>query len=172
MTMETSAEKEPGRFQAITLLSWCDRAHCLLEDRASWGSHEGVKVRGSFNEPGIPSLIKWLMRSCCARCLEFKGKGQSGHDCALVKLHSPMRAGNPFQTTQGNRLSCRDQEGRRAKLPTSSGSLKKLESSRKTSISALLTTPKPLNGSQLWKILQDTSQNIGNKSKNKQMGPN
>ena len=24
-----------------------------------------------------------------------------------------VRAGNPFQTTQGNRLSCRDQEGRR-----------------------------------------------------------
>ena len=25
----------------------------------------------------------------------------------------PRKAGNPFQTTQGNRLSCRDQEGRR-----------------------------------------------------------
>ena len=24
------------------------------------------------------------------------------------------KAGNPFQTTQGNRLSCRDQEGRRS----------------------------------------------------------
>ena len=36
------------------------------------------------------------------------------------------------------------------KLPTSTGSLKKQESSRKTSISALLTTPKPyqLCGSQ------------------------
>ena len=30
------------------------------------------------------------------------------------------------------------------KLPTSTGSLKKQESSRKTSISALLTMPKPL----------------------------
>jgi len=30
------------------------------------------------------------------------------------------------------------------KLPTSNGSLKKQESSRKTSISALLTMPKPL----------------------------
>ena len=30
------------------------------------------------------------------------------------------------------------------KLPTSTGSLEKQESSRKTSISALLTTPKPL----------------------------
>ena len=34
------------------------------------------------------------------------------------------------------------------KLPTSSGLLKKLESSRETFISALLTMPKPLCGSQ------------------------
>ena len=34
------------------------------------------------------------------------------------------------------------------KLPTSAGSSKKQESSRKTSISALLTMPKPLCGSQ------------------------
>ena len=34
------------------------------------------------------------------------------------------------------------------KLPTSAGSWKKQESSRKTSISALLTMPKPLCGSQ------------------------
>ena len=33
-------------------------------------------------------------------------------------------------------------------LPTSAGSSKKQESSRKTSISALLTMPKPLCGSQ------------------------
>ena len=35
-------------------------------------------------------------------------------------------------------------EEQEIKLPTSAGSLKKQESSRKTSISALLTTPKPL----------------------------
>ena len=34
------------------------------------------------------------------------------------------------------------------KLPTSAGSWKKQESSRKTSVSALLTMPKPLCGSQ------------------------
>ena len=34
------------------------------------------------------------------------------------------------------------------KLPTSAGSWKKQESSRKTSISALVTMPKPLTGSQ------------------------
>ena len=42
------------------------------------------------------------------------------------------------------------------KLPTSVGSLKKQESSRKTSTSALLTTPKPLTVwiTTNWKILQ------------------
>ena len=46
--------------------------------------------------------------------------------------------------------------GTRDKLPTSAGSWKKQESSRKTSISALLTMPKPLtvwitrNGGKFW----------------------
>ena len=43
------------------------------------------------------------------------------------------------------------------KLPTSAGALKKQESSRKTSISALLTMPKPLTVwiTINWKILQE-----------------
>ena len=43
------------------------------------------------------------------------------------------------------------------KLPTSTGSLKKQESSRKTSISALLTMPKPLTVwiTINWKILKE-----------------
>ena len=44
------------------------------------------------------------------------------------------------------------------KLPTSAGSLKKEERSRKTSISALLTMPKPLTvwiTIKLWKILKE-----------------
>ena len=44
------------------------------------------------------------------------------------------------------------------KLPISAGSSKKQESSRKTSISALLTMPKPLTGvdhHKLWKILKE-----------------
>ena len=43
------------------------------------------------------------------------------------------------------------------KLPTSAGSSKKQESSRKTSTSALLTTPKPLTVwiTRNWKILKD-----------------
>ena len=44
------------------------------------------------------------------------------------------------------------------KLPTSTGSLKKQKSSRKTSASALLTMPKPLTVwiTTNWKILQET----------------
>ena len=43
------------------------------------------------------------------------------------------------------------------KLPTSAGSSKKEESSRKTSTSALVTMPKPLtvNYNKLWKILKE-----------------
>ena len=45
------------------------------------------------------------------------------------------------------------------KLPTSAGSWKKQDSSRKTSISALLTMPKPLtvwmDHNKLWKILKE-----------------
>ena len=42
------------------------------------------------------------------------------------------------------------------KLPTSIGSLKKQESSRKTSISALLNMPKPcVDHNKLWTILQE-----------------
>ena len=44
------------------------------------------------------------------------------------------------------------------KLPTSFGSSKKQESSRKTPTSALLITPKPVicvDHNKLWKILQD-----------------
>ena len=42
------------------------------------------------------------------------------------------------------------------KLPTSTGSSKKQESSRKTPISALLTTPKPcVDHNKLWKILRE-----------------
>ena len=43
------------------------------------------------------------------------------------------------------------------KLPTSAGSWKKQETSRKTSISALLTMPQPLtvDHNKLWKILKE-----------------
>ena len=55
------------------------------------------------------------------------------------------------------RLDLEKAEEPEIKLPTSAGSLKKQESSRKTSISALLTTPKPLTVwiTTNWEILKE-----------------
>ena len=55
------------------------------------------------------------------------------------------------------KLDLEKAEEQEIKLPTSVGSLKKQESSRKTSISALLTVPKPLNVciTTNWKILKE-----------------
>ena len=61
------------------------------------------------------------------RVLLKGGPGNRGHSACgttnVARLEFPRevglilrgagKAGNPFQTTQGNRLSCRDQEGRR-----------------------------------------------------------
>ena len=54
--------------------------------------------------------------------------------------------------------------GTRIKLPTYAGSSKKQENSRKTSISALLIMPKPLNVWIIinWKILQENYRYQGN----------
>ena len=57
-----------------------------------------------------------------------------------------------------SKLALEKAEEPEIKLPTSDGSSKKQESSRKTSISALLTMPKPLTvwvTKKLWKILQE-----------------
>ena len=55
------------------------------------------------------------------------------------------------------KLDLEKKEEQKIKLPTSVGSLKKQESSGKTSISALLTTPKPLTVwmTTNWKILKE-----------------
>ena len=55
------------------------------------------------------------------------------------------------------KLDLENAEEPKIKLPTSIESLKKQESSRKTSASALLTMPKPLTVwiTTNWKILQD-----------------
>ena len=49
---------------------------------------------------------------------------------------------------KGQETRSRKGQEQEIKLPTSAGSSKKQESSRKTSISALLTMLKPLSGSQ------------------------
>ena len=55
------------------------------------------------------------------------------------------------------KLDLEEGEEPEIKLPTSVGSLKKQDSSRKTTFSALLTMPKPLCGlhHKLWKVLKE-----------------
>ena len=55
------------------------------------------------------------------------------------------------------KLDLEKEEEPQIELPTSAGSWKKQESSRKTSASALLTMPKPLtvDHNKLWKILKE-----------------
>ena len=62
-----------------------------------------------------------------------------------------------FQLTPYLSISQEEKEEPDIKLPTSAGSSKKQESSRKTSISALLTMPKPLTVwiTRNWKILKE-----------------
>ena len=52
------------------------------------------------------------------------------------------------------KLDLEKAEEPKIKLPSSIGSSKKQDNSRKTSTSALLTTPKPFITKKLWKILQ------------------
>ena len=80
-----------------------------------------------------------------------------------VSLHGYSSKAQPLLQQYVNRelpdvqLVLEKAEEPEIKLPTSTGSLKKQENSRKTSISALLTMTKPLtvDHNKLWKILKE-----------------
>ena len=71
-----------------------------------WGSQEGCQgpSRPSGRNRGLP-LRRRRPRELRAffSCMAWRA----------IPLRCTGKAGNPFKTTQGNRLSCRDQEGRR-----------------------------------------------------------
>ena len=86
------------------------------------------------------------------------------HNCThLTRQQSNAQNSKPsFNSTwimnfQMFKLVLEKAEEPEIKLPTSAGSSKKQENSRKTSTSVLLTTPKPLtvDHNKLWKILQE-----------------
>ena len=66
--------------------------------------------QGAITEDILKSGLRNRGRSACGTthvaCLEFP------RETGLI-LTCAGKARNPFQTTQGNRLSCRDEEGRR-----------------------------------------------------------
>ena len=82
----------------VSALSCCAFTHRAAFEEVS--GHRVLIQRG----PGVRG------RSACGPThvarLEFP------RETGLI-LRCPGKAGNPFQTTQGNRLSCHDQEGRR-----------------------------------------------------------
>ena len=75
----------------------------------------------------------------------------------ILKILQPVFNSTWTMDFQMFKLDLEKAEEPEIKLPTSTGSSKKQESSRKTSISALLTTPKPLTMwiTTNWKILQE-----------------
>ena len=69
----------------------------------------------------------------------------SGHEVLIAKFRLKLKkVGKTTRPFQMFKLVLEKAEEPEIKLPTSAGSWKKQESSRKTSISALLTMPKPL----------------------------
>ena len=93
---------------------------------------------------GGPSLIPGL-----GRC--------PGEEASFSKFSKPGFNSTWTMNFQMFKLDLEKPEKPEIKLPTSTGSSKKQESSRKTSTSALLITPKPLTVSITtnWKILQE-----------------
>ena len=81
----------------------------------------------------------------------------SSHTLVMLKISKPGFSNTWTLNLQKFKLVLEKAEKPQIKLPTSTGSLKKQKSSRKTSISALLTMPKPLtvwitiNCGKFWK---------------------
>ena len=97
---------------------------------------------------------------------ECQRKFKLPHNCTHLTRQQSNTQNSPSHTRQYVKCELPDvqagfRKGREEpeiKLPTSVGSLKKQESFRKTSTSALLTMPKPLtvvDHSKLWKILKE-----------------
>ena len=95
-----------------------------------------------------------LGQSCVGRCQRITKKGNAkecSNYCTIALIsHASSKFSKPgFSSTwtvnfQMFKLDLEKAEEPEIKLPTAVGSSKKQESSRKTSTSALLTTPKPL----------------------------
>ena len=76
--------------------------------------------------------------------VQTRAQLHSSHTLVMFKILQARLQQYVNRELQMFKLVLEKAEEPEIKLPTSAGSLKKLESSRKTSISALLTMPKPL----------------------------
>ena len=114
----------------------CDPLDCSLPGSPSMGSPR----QGYWRGLSLPSLL-WNAIS---------QKDQT-------TIYQSLREGTRTMNFQMFNLDLEKAEEPEIKLPTSIRSLKKQQSSRKPSISALLTMPKPLtvDHNKLWKILKE-----------------
>ena len=99
--------------------------------------------------------MRWYFRNWFFCGLVDFSHFQQVHDVSILTANLSSIHWRTYE--MGEELVLEKAEEPEIKLPTSAGSLKKQESSSKTSISALLTTPKPLTVwiTTNWKILKE-----------------
>ena len=117
-----------------------------LENSAAVTGQEKVRFhsnpkKGNAEECSNECTVPLISHSSKVMLRVLQARLQQYMNCELPNVQVGFRKGR----------------GTRDQLPTSTGSLKKLGSSRKTSISALLTMPKPLTVwiTTNWKILRE-----------------
>ena len=96
-----------------------------------------------FISDKIDLKIKKITRDKEGHYIMIKGSIQK-EDITIVNINAPNIGAPQYIRQVMFKLVLEKAEEPEIKLPTSAGSLKKQESTRKTSISALLTMPKPL----------------------------
>ena len=136
-------------------LGWGVSPHCHPSWPWTWAMLSKSLIQLSVHGQGcVPSLLFDLRPNCGAGNEDSLLQKDSCMHCYTLY---PQPCSRPLLTHastvyswnfQTFKLNLEKAEEWEIKLPTSVGSLKKQESSRKTSISALLTMPKPLCGSQ------------------------
>ena len=150
--------EEPGRLQSMGSLSrtqlrdftFTFHFHALEKEMATHSSVLAWKIPGTGEPGGLPSM----------------GSHRVGHDWSDLAAHASKVILKILQARLQQYVNhelpdvqagFRKGRGTRDQVPTSAGSWKKQESSRKTSISALLTMPKPLTVwiTINWKILKE-----------------
>ena len=106
-----------------------------------------ANLKNSAVATGLEKLFSFqFQRKTMPKNVQTITQLHSSHVLQSNVQNSPSKASTEnFQMFKLVLEKAKEQE---IKLPTSNGSLKKQKSSRKTSISALLTMPKPLCGSQ------------------------
>ena len=103
--------------------------------------------------------MRWYFRNLFFCGLVEFSHFQQVHDVSILTANSSSIRRRIYE--MGQELVLEKAEEPEIKLPTSTGSLKNQESSRKTSISALLTMPKPfvdqycVDHHEVWKILKE-----------------